>query len=599
MMTPQTVNAVNLPVLNAMNFPAAFLQAPFFDPAAPLAVNYGAIGAVIGHEISHSFDDQGSQFDASGKFRNWWSKEDFDHFKTASAKLVAQYNTYRPLPDLAVNGQLDAEREHRGSRRARRRLRRVSRRGADGGIVRAVSRQGRRRHQRRRRQRRRSSRNRASATISSSSSPGRRRGARRCGSRCSARSSSPMDTRPTNTGPTRSAISTRGIRPSPSNRAAPVSRAGGTRPRLVMVTIIQVLRCRACCLSVREFPDEREFIASTEGDRRCAAAEARHARAGDRMWSGRGRSRDRTPDRRRPCAGHRPIGEGDRSGESCGTQGNRRRSPQSAKGRHRGLPARARRSAVRHRASRPRRRARWPSSGVGTNGTSPDRISLDAPRPPLHRRRRPTARNQDGESGLSASCFDGACFYESSFYESSFSAATSCGSALMCLVGQPAVLDARAGGDELADDVVVGLGRPACRAMLPAMERPPERRGVIVDRPSRRSAQPCAISSRTISGCPPSAALWSIVPSTLRLLGIDSVPEQELDDFQSSVLTRPEAASQQLFTRGVRRQAALVVEEALRRHPGVRRRRLLRDRAPRRDPRRAARPRRGRWRDTH
>jgi putative endopeptidase len=106
MMTPQTVNAVNLPVLNAMNFPAAFLQPPFFDPAAPLATNYGAIGAVIGHEISHSFDDQGSQFDASGRFRNWWTKEDVDHFKTASAKLVAQYNTYRPLPDLAVNGQL-------------------------------------------------------------------------------------------------------------------------------------------------------------------------------------------------------------------------------------------------------------------------------------------------------------------------------------------------------------------------------------------------------------------------------------------------------------------------------------------------------------
>jgi putative endopeptidase len=106
MMTPQTVNAVNLPVLNAMNFPAAFLQPPYFDPAAPLAVNYGAIGAVIGHEISHSFDDQGSQFDETGKFRNWWTKEDVDHFKTASAKLVAQYNAYRPLPDLAINGQL-------------------------------------------------------------------------------------------------------------------------------------------------------------------------------------------------------------------------------------------------------------------------------------------------------------------------------------------------------------------------------------------------------------------------------------------------------------------------------------------------------------
>jgi putative endopeptidase len=106
MMTPQTVNAVNLPVLNALNFPAAILQAPFFDPAASPAVNYGAVGAVIGHEISHSFDDQGSQFDAAGKFTNWWTPADFDHFKAASAKLVAQYNGYRPLPDLAVNGQL-------------------------------------------------------------------------------------------------------------------------------------------------------------------------------------------------------------------------------------------------------------------------------------------------------------------------------------------------------------------------------------------------------------------------------------------------------------------------------------------------------------
>jgi len=106
MMTPQTVNAVNLPVLNALNFPAAILQPPFFDPEATPAMNYGAVGAVIGHEISHSFDDQGSQFDSSGKFTNWWTKEDLDHFKAASAKLVAQYNAYRPLPDLAVNGQL-------------------------------------------------------------------------------------------------------------------------------------------------------------------------------------------------------------------------------------------------------------------------------------------------------------------------------------------------------------------------------------------------------------------------------------------------------------------------------------------------------------
>jgi predicted metalloendopeptidase len=104
-MTPQTVNAVNLPIQNALNFPAAILQPPYFDPQAPAADNYGAIGAVIGHEISHSFDDQGSQFDASGRLANWWQREDFAHFKEASARLVAQYNAYHPLPDLAVNGQ--------------------------------------------------------------------------------------------------------------------------------------------------------------------------------------------------------------------------------------------------------------------------------------------------------------------------------------------------------------------------------------------------------------------------------------------------------------------------------------------------------------
>ncbi|XYJ09466.1 M13 family metallopeptidase [Telluria sp. B2] len=105
-MPPQLVNAVNLPLQNALNFPAAILQPPFFDPKAPDAVNYGAIGSIIGHEISHSFDDQGAQFDAQGRLRDWWTKEDLVHFKAASAKLVAQYNTYKPFPDLAVNGQL-------------------------------------------------------------------------------------------------------------------------------------------------------------------------------------------------------------------------------------------------------------------------------------------------------------------------------------------------------------------------------------------------------------------------------------------------------------------------------------------------------------
>lgn len=105
-MDPQTVNAVNLPVQNALNFPAAILEPPFFDPAAPAAVNYGAIGAIIGHEISHSFDDTGAQFDSTGKYVNWWTPEDLAHFKAAAEKLVAQYDAYRPFPDLPVNGRL-------------------------------------------------------------------------------------------------------------------------------------------------------------------------------------------------------------------------------------------------------------------------------------------------------------------------------------------------------------------------------------------------------------------------------------------------------------------------------------------------------------
>jgi putative endopeptidase len=104
-MTPQTVNAVNLPLQNALNFPAAILQPPYFDANADEAHNYGSMGAVIGHEISHSFDDQGSQFDAEGRMTNWWTKADFDHFSAAGEALAAQFDAYRPFPDLAVNGR--------------------------------------------------------------------------------------------------------------------------------------------------------------------------------------------------------------------------------------------------------------------------------------------------------------------------------------------------------------------------------------------------------------------------------------------------------------------------------------------------------------
>jgi predicted metalloendopeptidase len=105
-MPPQLVNAVNLPVQNALNFPAAILVPPFFNPKADAAFNYGAIGSVIGHEISHSFDNNGALFDASGKLRNWWTPADFARFTKAGDALAAQYDAYEPLPGLHVNGKL-------------------------------------------------------------------------------------------------------------------------------------------------------------------------------------------------------------------------------------------------------------------------------------------------------------------------------------------------------------------------------------------------------------------------------------------------------------------------------------------------------------
>ncbi|HEY3804023.1 MAG TPA: M13 family metallopeptidase [Kofleriaceae bacterium] len=104
-MDPETVDAVNLPAMNALNFPAAILQPPFFDAAQPAAANYGSIGSVIGHEISHSFDDQGAMFDSTGKLANWWTPADLTHFKAAGARLAAEFDAYQPLPDMHVNGK--------------------------------------------------------------------------------------------------------------------------------------------------------------------------------------------------------------------------------------------------------------------------------------------------------------------------------------------------------------------------------------------------------------------------------------------------------------------------------------------------------------
>ncbi len=103
---PQVVNASYNPVMNQITFPAGILQAPFFDPDADPAINYGAIGAVIGHEIGHGFDDQGRRFDATGRIRDWWTEETDTLFEEASGRLVDQYSEFCPIDDLCINGRL-------------------------------------------------------------------------------------------------------------------------------------------------------------------------------------------------------------------------------------------------------------------------------------------------------------------------------------------------------------------------------------------------------------------------------------------------------------------------------------------------------------
>jgi len=104
-MTPQTVNAYYNPLFNEIVFPAGILQAPFYDYRADEAVNYGGIGAVIGHELSHGFDDKGSQFDADGNLKNWWAESDLTKFKEKGKTYVDQFNAYEPLPGLFVQGE--------------------------------------------------------------------------------------------------------------------------------------------------------------------------------------------------------------------------------------------------------------------------------------------------------------------------------------------------------------------------------------------------------------------------------------------------------------------------------------------------------------
>ena len=183
-MSPPTVNAYYNDSMNDINFPAGILQPAFYDPKADLATNYGHMGAVIGHELTHGFDDQGSQFDASGNLSDWWTPEDKKNFEARTGCLVNEYGSFVAVDDLHVNGKLT-----------------LGENTADNGGLRArlhglprTREEGRPRHSTRR--------STASPARSASTSPTARTGARTHGLRSSARRSRPTPTLPTTSAPT-------------------------------------------------------------------------------------------------------------------------------------------------------------------------------------------------------------------------------------------------------------------------------------------------------------------------------------------------------------------------------------------------------------
>ncbi len=103
--SPHMTVAINMGMQNALNFTAAYLQPPYYNPAASDATNYGSIGAIVGHEISHMFDETGDRYDATSRQRNWWSAAEQARYKQSMAVLVTQYSAYEPLPNLHINGQ--------------------------------------------------------------------------------------------------------------------------------------------------------------------------------------------------------------------------------------------------------------------------------------------------------------------------------------------------------------------------------------------------------------------------------------------------------------------------------------------------------------
>ena len=122
-MTPPTVDAYYNPTRNLMVFPAGILQAPFYSSSAPLAMNFGAIGSVMGHELTHGFDDEGRQFDGDGNLEDWWTPSVGAEFDHRASCVADQFDGYVAVDDIHVNGKLDSGREPRGSRRPQARAR--------------------------------------------------------------------------------------------------------------------------------------------------------------------------------------------------------------------------------------------------------------------------------------------------------------------------------------------------------------------------------------------------------------------------------------------------------------------------------------------
>ena len=179
-MTPPTVNAYYNPNMNEIVFPAGILQPPFFNAKADDAINYGGIGAVIAHEISHGFDDQGRQYDAQGNLRDWWTPESAAKYKERADKIVKQYSEYEPLPGMHINGELT-----QGENIA-----------DDGGVKLAFAALKKRWRKTRKPQRKRST---ASRRSSVSSSAGPRSGGRTFATKRSSCGSTPTRTRRPNT----------------------------------------------------------------------------------------------------------------------------------------------------------------------------------------------------------------------------------------------------------------------------------------------------------------------------------------------------------------------------------------------------------------